>query len=409
MQRWGIRVIAGVLGISLCVTASACRGRGDQQAARPSIKPVATTGPSPQINPSPTSPQPTVETWRRLAPAPIDTPYIRASVWTGSEVLIFGRVMDLEDGAATGRDFDVVAAYNPATDSWRSLPAGPGREGSFEGFNQTVWTGSKTLVWGITNKSFDPATNRWRRLPAPAAGDGGPSVAVWTGRQMIGWGGGCCGGYDASGAAYTPATNSWEKLPPAPLAGRHASGAWTGKELVILGGNDADGKVFSDAAAYDPATRRWRRLPPLPEPRTGATATWDGTEVLVIGGQGSLGAHPELYADGVAYNPATNRWRRVPAMEFPRQGHVAVWTGGRLLVWGGRTELAGAPARPSHGEAYDPVSDRWSPLPRSPLRGRIGATAVWTRTTLIVWGGVSVGPDPVRLFADGAAYTPGTE
>src|SRR5919198_6265369 len=60
MQRWGIRVIAGVLGISLCVTASACRRRGDQPAARPSIKPVATTGPSPQINPSPTSPQPTV-------------------------------------------------------------------------------------------------------------------------------------------------------------------------------------------------------------------------------------------------------------------------------------------------------------------------------------------------------------
>src|SRR5919198_4648344 len=132
----------------------------------------------------------------------------------------------------------------------------------------------------------------------------------------------------------TPPPTRGARSPPA-RADRHASGAWTGRELVILGGNDADGKVFSDAAAYDPATRRWRRLPPLPEPRTGATATWDGTEVLVIGGQGSLGAHPELYADGVAYNPATNRWRRVPAMEFPRQGHVAVWTGGGRPGGGG--------------------------------------------------------------------------
>ncbi len=142
----------------------------------------------------------------------------------------------------------------------------------------------------------------------------------------------------------------------------------------------------------------------MPQPRTGATAVWDGTEILVVGG----GSGQRLYADGVAYDPSTNAWRRLPAMEFPRQGHVAVWTGSQMLVWGGHTEQAGAAARPPHGEAYDPATDSWSALPASVLRGRIGASAVWTGTRMIIWGGLSVGTDTSGWFADGAAYTPGT-
>ncbi len=404
MRRNVIRLSAGALVVGLVLTAAAC-GRQARQATGSPV----TTAPRPSrtVSPAPTTPTPiiptqTVGTWQLLPAAPIPAPYIRTSVWTGTEMLVFGRLM-VTDAGSTG-DVDVAAAYNPATNTWRRLSAGHNRVGGYEGSNRAVWAGSEMLVWGITDKAFDPATGLWRLLPEAPLSWGGPAVAVWTGRQMIGWGGGCCGDSVAAGLAYTPATDSWDTLPPSPLVGRQvATGAWTGRELVIAGGNNADGKLFGDAAAYNPSTRSWRRLPPMPEPRTDATAVWDGSEVLVVGG----GDQQRLYAEGVAYNPSTNTWRRLSAMEYPRAGHVALWTGSRLLVWGGATRRGSLATRPPHGETYDPVTNRWSPLPKSPLRGRAGATAVWTGSAMIVWGGSPVDDDG-GWFADGARYTPGT-
>jgi N-acetylneuraminic acid mutarotase len=253
------------------------------------------------------------------------------------------------------------------------------------------------LGWGLgMYGAYSPATNRWRRLAGP-----GFAGSVWTGRQVLTWGGGCCGENSDQGAAYTPATDSWQRMPQGPLAGRHTTEAWTGKELVIVGGNTTEGQIFADAAAYNPVTRTWRRLPRLPEPRANATATWTGTEVLVVGGYGPAG---RLYADGLAYNPATNRWRRLPAMETSRVGHTAVWTGSRLLVWGGRILHDGDVTTPPRGLVYDPATDRWSAMPISPLRGRTGHVAVWTGSQMLIWGGELVRTN--GQVNDGAAYMP---
>jgi hypothetical protein len=145
--------------------------------------------------------------------------------------------------------------------------------------------------------------------------------------------------------------------------------------------------------------------------------TWNGHEVLVVGGQGPSSNEATPYGDGVAYNPVSNRWRRLPAMDTGRIGHTAVWTGRQLLVWGGRTRTAGSWTAPVHGLAYDRASNRWSPLPRSPLprsplprsplRGRVGHIAVWTGTQMLVWGGTPARESDLgKPVADGAAYTP---
>jgi N-acetylneuraminic acid mutarotase len=231
---------------------------------------------------------------------------------------------------------------------------------------------------------------------------------VWTGRQVLTWGGGCCGEDAAGGAAYSPATNRWSRLPAAPLAGRQqTAGVWTGRELIVAGGNNTDGKVFADAAAYNPASRAWRRLPAMPEARTGATVTWNGREVLVVGGLGRFSGQARPYADGVAYSPASNAWRRLPAMDTGRAGHTAICTGPQLLVWGGRTRAGGSWTAPPRGLAYDRAANRWSPLPRAPLRGRTSHVAVWTGSQMLIWGGAPArDSDPQKPFADGAAYTP---
>ena len=106
------------------------------------------------------------------------------------------------------------------------------------------------------------------------------------------------------------------------------------------------------------------------------------------------------------YNPATNGWRRLPAMESGRIAAVTAWTGSRLLVSGGEVGR-GALEVARTGFAFDPVTDRWSRLPEAPLPGRLDSIAVWTGSELLVWRGLGVGTgrDP-QYLADGAAFTP---
>jgi hypothetical protein len=377
----------------------------------PSVS-VTTTTPdtgarTPTTKPAPTATTAQVGTWQRLPAAPIPglEPFYLGGAWTGQEFLVSGLVNEATRDAVNIRH--VGAAYNPATGTWRTLPPMPGTGEVREGWYLSVWTGRELLAGGLgLHAAYNPATNRWRPVSSRIGYGSAPgTVVVWTGRQLLLWGGGCCGEYSDAGAAYTPATDSWAPLPQAPLASRHTAGAWTGTELVIIGGS-APGRIFRDAAAYNPATRSWRRLPPMPAPRTDATATWTGTEVLVVGGHYG-DTEVGLYADGVAYNPATNRWRQLPSMGVGRIEQTAVWTGSQLLVWGGQTVRAGDRTAPPHGMAYDPQTDEWSALPISPLRGRTGHLAVWTGSQMLIWGGDSArSPHSGTSFADGAAYTP---
>ncbi len=342
--------------------------------------------------------------WRPLPHAPIAAPDLLLSVWTGEEMIVFGRV---DKHGPTGEilgSTNVAAAYDPAANTWRRL-ASPLSAVGYPGNWDAVWTGEEMLVWGDVNQAYDPATNRWRRLPPSPGGRGG--IVVWTGRELIEWGGGCCGDVSSDGAAYDPSTNSWRKIALPPVGGQQSPvGAWTGKELVILPGRSPDGKPVG-GAAYNPATNTWRKIGSKPQPTPGAYAAWDGYEVLVAGG--TRPGHG-LSNAVIAYNPATNRFRRRSAIGSGRAGTAVVWTGRRLLVWGGET-FPGATVTAGHGLSYDPIGNRWSPLPRSPLPARVDPTAVWTGRELIVWGGRTTAcrrnaPCHTRLHADGAAFRP---
>jgi N-acetylneuraminic acid mutarotase len=350
---------------------------------------------------APTSPTVT-GTWRVLPRAPIATPDLLLSVWTGKEMIVFGRVEKRGPADEILASTNAAAAYDPASNTWRRL-ASPLSARGYPGNWDAVWTGKEMLVWGDVNQAFNPATNHWRRLPPAPAGRGG--IVVWTGHELIEWGGGCCGDVSSDGAAYNPSTDSWRKIALPPVGGQQSPvGAWTGKELVIFPGEDPEGKPVG-GAAYDPAKDTWRALGSKPEPARGASAVWDEHDVLVVGGARAYG----LSTNGLAYDPATNRSHRV-AQSSGRIGAAIVWTGRRLLVWGGKT-FPGATVALRHGLSYEPIGNRWSPLPQSPLPGRVEPTAVWTGRELIVWGGSTTscrlnGPCQTRFHADGAAFRP---
>lgn len=348
-------------------------------------------------------------TWRLLppAPSPVPTGTLTVSVWTGRQMVIFGRAYPKPPTFGV----DVAAAYTPATGKWTRLLPLKGPAGNAQGSYHAVWTGKEMLVLGPNDfQAFNPRTNRWRRLArAPSALDG-TGLVVWTGREMIDWGGGCCGDALSAGWAYNPAASRWRSLPRSPLAPSAApTGAWTGREFVIfVSGLNPEGKPYparyARAAAYIPTTNRWRRITPLSGLRIGATTVWDGRDVLFVApAKPQIGRPPSPGKLVFAYRPATNRWRQLASMPAGRGQFAAAWSGKRLILWGGTLTSANIPQSPATGVAYDPRRDRWLTLPRSPLRPRLGALAVWTGRAVMIWGGWTIG---TRFFADGAIFTP---
>ena len=401
--RSALRRLRFVFAFALVVSPAALAGSAPSQALEPAATRAGTPTP------------PTAGSWLRLPSAPIAPSGGVVSVWTGRQMLIFGRA---NPDPALPWSADVAAAYNPATRTWRLLTPFPGPKGNYEGRYWAAWTGKEMLVVGPSDRqAFNPVTNRWRRLSKAAGVPGG--IVVWTGRELIGWGGGCCGDALSDGAAYNPVTNVRRRLARSPLAPEQRPiGAWTGRELVLFvsGINPASGKPWparlARAASYNPVTDTWRRIAPLPAVRTDPNAVWDGREVLIVGGTGAphRGRHPAPAEIGLAYNPGTNSWRQLPPLERGRAGAAAVWTGKRLLIWGGTTSVPSGVklVTPNRGLAYDPKANSWSPLPRAPLLGRLDPTAVWTGRAMIFWGGHRPSSSGGRVFADGAAFRPGT-
>jgi hypothetical protein len=183
---------------------------------------------------------------------------------------------------------------------------------------------------------------------------------------------------------------SWRRLPSAPIkVDAGLTGVWTGKEMLVSGVTTGpDGTLLGAvdvAAAYDPATDTWRRLgaPPKTESFCRRSAVWTGREMLVWG------------CGHVAFNPQTNRWRRLPPAPVGAPG-LAAWTGRELIGWGGGC-CGDASAE---GAAYDPNGDTWRKLPRAPLPASQAPVGAWTGRELIMF---------VSKGARAAAYSPATD
>ena len=287
-----------------------------------------------------------------------------------------------------------------------------------------VWTGSMMLIWGgcvasdtsidcgvylKTGAAFTPSTDAatataaWQTLPEPDIAERTLHSAVWTGDQMLVWGG-CHGAGDAcdvslnDGASYDPALNTWQTLPvepPTPTPRVYQSAVWSGREMIIFGGqeghNRADGHTVTvnSGGAYDPAAGHWRALSATdaPSPRQQHTAVWTGHYMVVWGGcDRQVASFCQTYfGDGKRYDPTLDRWLPMSPDNAPdpRRLHTAVWTGSRMLVWGGQYRQSYLQT----GGIYDPEADKWLPMASIAPHGRAAHVAVWTGKKMMIWGG----------------------
>jgi hypothetical protein len=155
--------------------------------------------------------------------------------------------------------------------------------------------------------------------------------------------------------------------------------------MFVWGGRDEAGDR-ADGGIYDPATDTWVKVTAedAPSPRVEASAVWTGEKVLVFGG-GPSGTQNGL-ASGGQYDPASGAWLPMapPSPQTGRRLPVAAWTGSRMLIWGG--ESNGAPI--AGGALYDPADDTWSDMSKGgDPSARSGAAWAFTGEKLLIFGG----------------------
>jgi N-acetylneuraminic acid mutarotase len=325
-----------------------------------------------------------------------------SAVWTYSEMIVWG-------GGSEHQFYNSGGVYDPVTDRWRVMSQDGAPSGRWG--HAAVWTGTEMIVWGGRSSFspsahhrdgaiYDPRADRWRPMSMEGAPEGRSQMAaVWTGEEMIVWGGWSDGGKCYStGAAYNPRSDQWRALPidGAPEPRIEPAAVWTGREMIVWGGlREGERHSTATGARYNPETQKWTSLPMngAPAPARGTQAAWTGTEMIVWGGANLEESWPKNRGlkTGGRYSPEKNEWRRIQAPEAVdgRLYHVAAWTGTEMIVWGGGDQEVGHLAS---GARYEAETDRWrvisaegAPAPRS------FSTAVWTGEGVLIYGGSTGG------------------
>jgi hypothetical protein len=403
------------------------RGRSEDSTSTPSTQqstvPTTVVSTAPTVT-TPTATTPTVTTpiephgpvpgsSREVAADPRGPTLDSAVVWTGTEIIAVGgrRPNPSEDLIEV---VDGAAAYDPATDTWRTLTPPTTINGLH---SVAAWTGSKALVIGgyppyaTSVAVYDLVTDTWAEGAATPDGAlvSDLSTAVWTGRELLVWPYGTETGGVPAALAYDPSADTWRTLPGAPLSHElDPTSVWAGSEWIVW--NGVASGATAGGAAYDPVTDSWRQIADAPIGARITHAVWTGSEMIVFGGR-SAGLTPMAYADGAAYDPLTDTWRLLtPGPAHP--GVESVLIDPRHLLTYAKGSVLGI---------YDIWFDRWDST-CCEMPNAVGEP-LWTGSEIVVIGpsgtvadsergGVTLAPpavDPVATDCVGADVDVATE
>ena len=207
---------------------------------------------------------PSTNTW--VATTMTNAPQGRSvftAVWTGHEMIVWG-------GFGGGSYLSTGGRYNPGANSWTATSttnAPTGRDA-----HTAVWSGTEMIIWGgqsgeLLNNGgrYNPTNNSWTptgKTPTPRR----DHVAVWTGSEMIVWGGIVPFNFDPAvyantGGKYDPSTDNWTATTTiqAPTGREFPTAVWTGNEMIVWGGFSDDGSFnyLNTGGRYNPSTDRW--------------------------------------------------------------------------------------------------------------------------------------------------------
>lgn len=338
-----------------------------------------------------------------IEPEPRST---HSAVWTGTEMIIWGGT------AAFGATMGDGWRFNPVANNWARINEGENLPNARYA-HTAVWTGTEMIIWGGMSANggpafpinsggrYNPIADIWQPTPTFGAPEArGFHTAIWTGSEMIVWGGNGVASPVNTGGRYNPITNTWTLTPSvnAPAPRFYHTAVWTGSSMIVWGGFDGEA-VLNTGGRYTPGDPSWLSTPAIgvPAARLYHSAVWTGTEMIVWGGV----SFTEQFNNGGRFSPAANTWQPTSLTGAPlsRYNHTAVWTGDNMLVWGGERDGI----KLNTGSSYNPRDGTWVPLTLTDSPSiRSGHTAVWTGTQMLVWGGY----DGSSYLNNGFSYAP---
>ena len=280
--------------------------------------------------------------WSPKGAMPYERSEIAVAALNGKIYVISGQSRGVEANAFNQE-------YDPATGTWRELALMPsvashagaaalnGKIYVVGGFVANVHVGAMNRVF-----EYDPATDRWRALAPLAAPRGAPGVVAVNGKIHA------IGGRDAerktvtTHEVYDPATNTWVMAAPLPGARDHLGIAVEAGRIHVFGGR-TDATVDNAARhdVYDPATNTWSTAAPLITARSaGATFALDG-RIVYAGGECKDARESVTFTEVEAYDPRTNQWMALPALQPGRHASAAVTVGEQAYLFGGNMGCGG--------------------------------------------------------------------
>ena len=303
----------------------------------------------------PTSP------WKKGAPFPQPDEELYGVALNGKMYVIGG----WDDGKAGGVNYE----YNPATDKWtkkQPMPR-PAHHAALAAANGRIYVMGGFVVpkdnaipvggaWEPIDNAweYDPAADSWKSLP-PLPGKRGSALAAEAGGKIYVIGGVTTvdGSQDpfftffgpskvlATNDVYDPAKNKWESRTPMSVARNHAFGAAVNGKIYVIGGRTGHGFILSATNTdvveeYNPVSNSWSAPKErMPTPRSGGAWGTDGRRIYVAGGEVTTTELVGAFKAIEAYDVVTNSWMTLPSMPMPRHGVAGAVIGNRFHLVSG--------------------------------------------------------------------------
>ena len=284
---------------------------------------------------------------RRRQPMPRPAHHAALAAANGKIYVMGGFVPPKDTAIPVGgawEPIDNAWEYDPAADSWKSLPPLPGKRGSAV----AAEVGGKIYVIGgatTVDGSKDPFFTFF-----------GPSQVL------------------ATNDVYDPATNKWESRTPMSVPRNHAFGGVVNGKIYVIGGRTGHGFILSATNTdvveeYNPVIDSWSAPKErMPTARSGGASGTDGRRIYVAGGEVTTKDSSARLTAIEAYDPATNSWMTLPSMPMPRHGVAGAVIGNRFHLVSGMIQSAGAltfldPTSRTHTAMHDILELQFSAPP----------------------------------------------
>jgi N-acetylneuraminic acid mutarotase len=164
--------------------------------------------------------------------------------------------------------------------------------------------------------------------------------------------------------------------------------------------------VTNEGWIYNVESDAWKKMSQVnaPSPREGHVAVWAGNKLVIWGGRD----WDTYYNDGAVYDPTTDEWTPLPSQNVPaaRWNARAAWTGKSILIFGGDFEPEYAVHKPVQaGGLLDFTNGRWTWLRSGRInllapKAQLNELSVWTGEQFIKWGGVGIGGTGAMFYPE---------